>query len=880
MALSFSFSRFRTAVVALAAATLLIPAAVITAAADEPEPATVGPVGKQPCGDPITFGYYRMWRDVNTTKEEDLEAGNVQKLSDVPPEIDIVSAFATKPDEDPKFWQALKDEYLPALHAQGTGVVFTLWIDDFAKAPVENDQQAYAAYARQLYDTYIGDWGVDGIDIDVESTPTGEELDRAIGIITELGKLIGPQSDSGRYLIYDTNLAGDHPVFAATAELYDYVLLQAYGRNVSTIQGTWSTFAPLISSCQFLLGFSFYEENDASGGWGDTLEPFEDSRAVEYAKWQPFGGEKGGVFAYAIDRDGKAPDDDTISRTDFDWMKRLDGIARDAVGAHLPAVDRDVDLIGSLELEPGANHGRIGGLAAEGEHAYLSTAAGPTCTDTGVHVVDLTDPSAPTEVEEAFIPADRGNYIGEALQVSGDLLVHGNQTCRTPRPTAADRGGVSFWDVSDPTDPKPVAEHVGDRADVAALQLWKDEKTGRSYLATVDADGPRDLDILDVTDPAAPQLIIDNLDLGERFGVGQDDPAGLTEAAGDQLGFTRKGNRDVLIASYGDGGQVLLDVSDPRRPGLVAESDYAALDEERQARGERISPEGNAGAAAVAPNNRHLLGVDRDAVPYRNVATIDSGPHAGDDFGYLEGANTPPIRPGTVIAGPTDYVGQACAALPPGDGTALVERGVCTFQEKADHIKAAGYDAGIVFNTVEGCNALQGMSMTGTDIPYVFVGRETGLKLLGQSDLDCSNVPDTDTESHAATVGQFFDGWGYARLFRTEIGPHPGRPGTIEQTDTWAVAESQDPDLAESSGNLSAADVALDPDNSEIGYLAHNSAGLRVVRYGNRGISEIGAWIAEGGSMINAVTVLTTGSGDQYVLAADRDFGLHVFAAR
>ncbi|MFC9691506.1 endo-beta-N-acetylglucosaminidase family protein [Kribbella sp. NPDC056951] len=302
------------AVGAVAMTTSITPAGAITAA-----------TGAQNCGTPITYGYYRQWRDVATTKPED-RAPNVQRLSEVPPEIDIVSVFATKPAEDPDFWVALRDTYLPALHAQGTKAVFTLWIDDFAKAPVADNTAAYDAYAQQLYDEYIVNWGVDGIDIDVESTPSGTALTRAAGIISALGKRIGPKSASGKLFIYDTNLTGSHPVFTRTSSLYNYVMLQAYGRGASTLQSTWQTFSSRISSCQFLPGVSFYEERGAH--WGDTLDPFETSRAASYAKWQPTGGEKGGVFAYAIDRDGKQPGDDTISTTDYSWMKRLDALAQ------------------------------------------------------------------------------------------------------------------------------------------------------------------------------------------------------------------------------------------------------------------------------------------------------------------------------------------------------------------------------------------------------------------------------------------------------------------------------------------------------------------------------------------------------------------------
>ncbi|MFE6648498.1 hypothetical protein ACFVJS_18155, partial [Nocardioides sp. NPDC057772] len=127
-----------------------------------------------------------------------------------------------------------------------------------------------------------------------------------------------------RYLIYDTNMTGNHPLFPQIAEYVDYVLLQAYGRDPGRLQGTWETFAPYISSCQFLPGFSFYEER--GWHWLDTTVPFGESRAAAYANWQPEGGGKGGIFSYALDRDGKLDGDDTISASKYTWMKRLSGI--------------------------------------------------------------------------------------------------------------------------------------------------------------------------------------------------------------------------------------------------------------------------------------------------------------------------------------------------------------------------------------------------------------------------------------------------------------------------------------------------------------------------------------------------------------------------
>ena len=168
---------------------------------------------------------------------------------------------------------------------------------------------------------------------------------------------------------------------------------------------------------------------------------------------------------------------------------------------------------------------------------------------------------------------------------------------------------------------------------------------------------------------------------------------------------------------------------------LIAESDYAELDEERLARGHEISPEGNAHQSELSPDNRFLVGTDEDFNAYRVVAEITSGPNSGTEFTAISGSGVPPIDADTNISGTPTFVGLACPTSPPpaGDGIALIERGVCSFQEKLDTVKAAGYDAGIVFNTVRpDCQGLVFMLAAG-DIPFVFVTRATGLQLLNQT---------------------------------------------------------------------------------------------------------------------------------------------------
>ena len=48
------------------------------------------------------------------------------------------------------------------------------------------------------------------------------------------------------------------------------------------------------------------------------------------------------------------------------------------------------------------------------------------------------------------------------------------------------------------------------------------------------------------------------------------------------------------------------------------------------------------------------------------------------------------------------------------------------------------------------------------------------------------------------------------------------------------------------------------------------------MKYGNKGLTEVGAFIDEGGNNFWGVEVIQR-DGETYVLASDRDYGLYVF---
>lgn len=566
----------------------------------------------------------------------------------------------------------------------------------------------------------------------------------------------------------------------------------------------------------------------------------------------------------------------------------------DGTDGHLPPVQENVTLVGRGEVtNPSGegNTGRVADVFAFGDYAYLTAFREPTCEQAGVHVMDISDLADPVEVTGAFIPTSEGSYAGEGVQVirinngrfTGDVLIHQNETCPGATPPAGSVGGINLWDVSDPTDPQPLAMHAGDYdgGDSAntthSMYAWFNAFDKRTYVALADNEELTDVDIMDITDPRNPVMVNDTLDLVELFGVDQDSPANLTSIFIHDMTVYRLGARYVMAASYWDGGYVLLDVTDPR-PGkvtLVADHDFAELDEQRLARGQEISPEGNAHQSELSPDRRFLIGTDEDFNPYRVVATIDSGPYAGTGFIATSASDTPPVDADTTITGPTTFVGLACEPVEPGAGTALVERGTCAFQTKLDNIVAAGYDAGVVFNHSTGCDARVTMLAEG-DIPFLFVARTVGLQILGSTDLACDTpTPAPGSASADITIRAVFDGWGYVRLFRTDIPRRAGLPGKIAQIDTYAIEESQDPAYAVGFGDLSVHEVAMDPDE-RIAYLSYYAGGLRVVSYGLDGLAEVGAFIDEGGNNFWGVEVYER-DGQTYVLASDRDFGLYVF---
>lgn len=248
--------------------------------------------------------YFRSWRDIATG-----DLGNKVSMRELPDEVDIAFVF---PDgnEPAEYWKALESDIIPALHKKQIKVVRTVAIDELIKP---------GATANDIFQRFFSSTkGLDGLDIDIEHTLTDSQRKQAEGISLELKRLLG----QGRLFIYDTNENGDVSLLRSLESQLDFVLFQAYGQSPGSVQGHYDRmFKDFLVPSKFLVGFSFYEER--SRGWGDVLQPIESSTAYAYASWNPSQGTKGGIFSYAVDRDGVKEGDDTLQPTTFEWTKAL-----------------------------------------------------------------------------------------------------------------------------------------------------------------------------------------------------------------------------------------------------------------------------------------------------------------------------------------------------------------------------------------------------------------------------------------------------------------------------------------------------------------------------------------------------------------------------
>ena len=581
-----------------------------------------------------------------------------------------------------------------------------------------------------------------------------------------------------------------------------------------------------------------------------------------------------------------------------------------------------IELVGQVEVQPtnagDPNDGLIADVAAYGNYAYLANWGEADCSgperggvntpDSGAWVIDISDPSNPEVVNFIAMPQD--TRPGEGMQVihietkkfKGEILVMNAEACGKNY-----KGGFMLYDVTNPLKPVKLKEGFGDRTWRDAHQthsafIWQPELGGPAYLVTQDEEDLSDVDIYNITNPRRPRLLTE-LDLNDfnvaqyNLNLGDSNLHDMTVKCMDSGFYAGK---CIMIASYWDGGYVLLDVTNPSNPVFIGDTDYAAIDPELfEQTGIALTPEGNAHQAEFTVDNRFFIATDEDFSPYRAVmVTDDGGQYPAGEFSW-----TVPITDlyGT-LNGPTIYGGLGCPSdlgtipnastltLAAGEeAILLLQRGTCFFSEKVETAQLLGYDAVIIANHHTG--ALGGLapdqqlcgSMGHTftvEISAVCVGHRALHELLDTAPTYATpdGLPAVGTLGDRITLTSQFDGWGYVHLFDA---------ATLQDLDTYAIPEAMDPAYASGYGVLSVHEVATDPTDASLAYLAYYSGGLVAVQIqcsnpadnSTCELVEVGGYLDPAGNDFWGVEVIPdpTNPGDVLILASDRDYGLFVF---
>ena len=508
---------------------------------------------------------------------------------------------------------------------------------------------------------------------------------------------------------------------------------------------------------------------------------------------------------------------------------------------------------------------------------------------------------------------------------TGDLLAVNNEICTGRTPTRG--GGFDLYDVSDPANPKTLIQGFGDfgaegkmtgndtkSKEYHSVFLWKDD--GKVYLVASDDEELHDVDIFDVSNPRNPKPVAE-YDMAAFFPQILESPAPYGNLVLNHDMIVKEiGGRDVLLDSYWDAGYLQVDIENPAKPTYIGDSDFGLTDPLVPG----VSPpEGNAHQAEFSYDNQYFLAADEDFNPYRaDKFFVNDQERPAAEVG---GGTSAASLPDQTLSGTVVYGGYGCPADPtplpkaanypaPAAGDEkilLMQRGpsddpaadyngngdltddACFPGEKAAKAFDAGWDAIVLVNRHFGSAS--------ADEPYCGSGAYDPAKpmvtvctthtayheLFDKTPADYS-VPYASTDAPAigavssrrVTATSKFDGWGYAHLYKRTA-------GKAQLVDSYAIPEALDPAYAFGYGDLSIHEFATDPEQN-IAYSSYYAGGMRVFKFGSGKLQEVGHYIDSQGNNFWGVETFKPGTtqagnlkGKRLFAGSDRDHGLWIF---
>ena len=418
-------------------------------------------------------------------------------------------------------------------------------------------------------------------------------------------------------------------------------------------------------------------------------------------------------------------------------------IPASASAGHGGSRSPELEVVGHFDPFPGAH--TVDGLTTDvwalGNFAYLGSYQEPFCSldITGVRIIDISNTASPTQV--GFIPAPPNTRINdvkvshiETKSFKGDILIHSQEFCGggfIPRlvsngaVAAPGQGGISIYDVTNPLMPRALKQNF---LPFQVHNTFIYQQGNKAFVVVVDDENERDVHIVDITNPNAPKEVAVT-GQPDFEAIEPIDNIGVNEVFLHDVTVQQNNGRVIAYLSYWDGGLILLDITNPRVPVFLGDSDYLNPDPLSG-----VAPEGNSHAAWPNANGTRVLMGDEDFTK----GVLTSFTFTGTSFPAVEGIFTFPVGllPGGAFTGRvvwTGGLGCTSSEIPPApaaDAVALIQRGVCFFEEKADAAFAQGYSGFVVANDAARGDALVLMSPF-TEGPYppipgFFVGFSTG----------------------------------------------------------------------------------------------------------------------------------------------------------
>ncbi|GGK34748.1 hypothetical protein GCM10010965_29610 [Caldalkalibacillus thermarum] len=267
--------------------------------------------------------------------------------------------------------------------------------------------------------------------------------------------------------------------------------------------------------------------------------------------------------------------------------------AGDALFEGVPSIETSrryshLTEVAAVELErlKGVNVTTADVYAHKG-YAYVGTHRG-LCSNEGVRVFDLSDPSNPVEVA-VFANDIPGTWQEKVIvknvstpYFKGDLAAVSVQRCDR---VAAQHGGTVLYDVTDPTNPQFLSFwKTPTEVLTGTHELYLTTQGNRVLLLTADiyadyyTQGEQgDFSIVDVTDPSHPTTIF-NWDPREIIGHEYNGYNFVDEEGTPRIAFAHSVITDVngkyAYVSYWDLGTIIFDISNPEEAQVVGRTSF------------------------------------------------------------------------------------------------------------------------------------------------------------------------------------------------------------------------------------------------------------------------------------------------------------------